>query len=346
MKPVVLTTMERTLRDDSSTDEGSEGETELPDPLTSLFDHTIKKDDNKVVMDNAHKVFLELSKEYSQVQFDMLEERTRRQRDTTLWAEHRVGRITSTTAHRVLHQCQESTRLNILNDIMQYGSTVKTTAMRWGMEKEVEAVRNYTTEQTKTHTDFKYTPAGIFVRSKYPHLSASPDGLVQCTCCGKGTLEVKCPYKYKDGLPSSNSDTRFCLDSNFSLKVTHEYYTQVQMHMFATNTLYCDFVVWTPNQIVVNRIYHDMEFELVAVPKLNKFFRDVILPEILTRSHCTSKSIVEEVYCICRRPSFGKMIPCHGNNCSGKWFHYSCVGIKKIPKKAWLCSKCSNATNK
>ena len=33
------------------------------------------------------------------------------------------------------------------------------------------------------------------VSPKYPHLGASPDGLLTCTCCGDGLLEMKCPYR-------------------------------------------------------------------------------------------------------------------------------------------------------
>ena len=29
-----------------------------------------------------------------------------------------------------------------------------------------------------------------------PRLGASPDGVVQCECCGNGVLEIKCPYMY------------------------------------------------------------------------------------------------------------------------------------------------------
>ena len=35
----------------------------------------------------------------------------------------------------------------------------------------------------------------------YPFLGASPDGLVCCSCCGKGLLEIKCPYSIRDRDP-------------------------------------------------------------------------------------------------------------------------------------------------
>ena len=29
-------------------------------------------------------------------------------------------------------------------------------------------------------------------------MGASPDGVVQCTCCGTGVIETKCPYLCKE----------------------------------------------------------------------------------------------------------------------------------------------------
>lgn len=53
----------------------------------------------------------------------------------------------------------------------------------------------------------------------------------------------------------------------------------------------------------------------------------------------------EELYCVCRQPSFGKMIACDNENCKYGWFHYRCIGLKstfKPPKsKPWYCQFCS-----
>lgn len=40
--------------------------------------------------------------------------------------------------------------------------------------------------------------AGLRVNTKYPYLATSVDGLVDCTKCGMGVLEIKCPYGHKD----------------------------------------------------------------------------------------------------------------------------------------------------
>ncbi|ODV85598.1 hypothetical protein CANARDRAFT_188556, partial [[Candida] arabinofermentans NRRL YB-2248] len=48
----------------------------------------------------------------------------------------------------------------------------------------------------------------------------------------------------------------------------------------------------------------------------------------------------EELYCVCRGPSTGRMIACDNPTCKYEWFHYKCVGIYKDPEpnKRWFCS--------
>ncbi len=40
--------------------------------------------------------------------------------------------------------------------------------------------------------------SGIVINSSCPHMSASPDGIVNCDCCGEGVIEIKCPYSCVD----------------------------------------------------------------------------------------------------------------------------------------------------
>ena len=77
---------------------------------------------------------------------------------------------------------------------------------------------------TKEHENFNLIDAGLFIDHVDPFLGASPDGMVQCNCCGKGVLEIKCPYCYKD-LPE-HDDSSFCMVNQkgvWSLKQDHMY---------------------------------------------------------------------------------------------------------------------------
>ena len=85
-------------------------------------------------------------------------------------------------------------------------------ALLWGREHESVAVTlfnnirtdiNYVPElisltDESTHTDFEMLPVGLCVEQQKPWYGASPDGAIQCSCCGTEVLEVKCPYGLKD----------------------------------------------------------------------------------------------------------------------------------------------------
>lgn len=53
----------------------------------------------------------------------------------------------------------------------------------------------------------------------------------------------------------------------------------------------------------------------------------------------------EPVFCVCRRTAFGEMIACDNEDCLIEWFHFECVGMKKLPQKGtlWFCPDCTAA---
>lgn len=112
----------------------------------------------------------------------------------------------------------------------------------------------YAKEVNKIHKNAKVGLCGFAIRPDEPHLGASPDAKVVCDCCGEGVVEIKSPYKYRDGLLAVTVTDDFCLDQNYDLKKTHPYYYQVQLHMYVCNVRYCDFVVWTTPEMIVNHI--------------------------------------------------------------------------------------------
>ena len=77
--------------------------------------------------------------------------------------------------------------------------------------------------------------AGFHVLPSYPHLGASPDGLIACECCGEGLIKVKCTFKYRDVDPNGIHDPSFYLKQSeaghLQLSRTHQYYHQVQAQL-------------------------------------------------------------------------------------------------------------------
>ena len=71
-------------------------------------------------------------------------------------------------------------------------------ATQYGCEHEREAREQFKSKMVGKQLDFKVSPCGFFVDLNTPCIGASPDGLVECTCCNKGVIEIKCPYCAKD----------------------------------------------------------------------------------------------------------------------------------------------------
>lgn len=331
-----LTSLENSDTDTASS--GSDTETEeelcLPDPLTALYDSSLRQFCPHEIQIRSKEVYKQLQTNLQPIQYQKLELITRQQSQSKVWFTYRAGRITSTKFHRVC--TTDKISIECLKDIMQYSnSPLEVPSVRWGKSMEAVARQCYAEHAAKKHEDFTVTCSGLVVSPQDPHLGSSPDGMIDCSCCGKGVLEIKCPYKYKDGLHGSTGDKKFCLDHTNSLKKSHPYYYQVQFHMHVCNVSHCDFVVWTKQEFVVQRIMKDQDFLLETMPKAYKVFISVILPELLTRQN---DPCLKPIKCCkqCGRPQFGKMIECV--RCLSA-FHYSCAGIKR-KTQGWLCVEC------
>lgn len=65
---------------------------------------------------------------------------------------------------------------------------------RWGCNHEKKARDYYVKIMTEHHESFTVADSGLLINPKWPHLGASPDGVVLCDCCGEGLCEVKVWY--------------------------------------------------------------------------------------------------------------------------------------------------------
>lgn len=134
-------------------------------------------------------------------------------------------------------------------------------------------------------TQFK--EARLFICKGHLFLAATPDMLVECSCCGAGVVEVKCPWKVKDGrLTDLLKDANSCVrevDGELKLKPTHRYYYQIQVQMFVRKKSYADFVLWNAQEINVQRIQKDDSFIASLILTASSYFRTVLLPELVAQ---------------------------------------------------------------
>ncbi len=105
------------------------------------------------------------------------------------------------------------------------------------------------------------------------------DGLVNCTLCGKGALEIKCPYKYRHVKPHDITDSTFCSENvagNLVLKKNHNYYYHVQGQMGVAKLPWADFLVWTPVGCSVERVRFDENLWTVMISLTNFYGRNFV----------------------------------------------------------------------
>lgn len=116
-----LTSLENSDTDTASSDTDSEEHPDLPEPLTALFDVTLRELSPQEMQVKCEDTFHRLKTTLQPHQCEKLEFVTRQQSKSKDWYTYRAGRITSTK----LHQSTTTDKISktYLNDIMQYKRT-------------------------------------------------------------------------------------------------------------------------------------------------------------------------------------------------------------------------------
>ena len=124
---------------------------------------------------------------------------------------------------------------------------------KWGRENENTAVQVYRSIPQRSHVVL--FERGIFISPEDSYLAATPDRV-----CYDGTetipwriIEVKCHYNARDMSTLKE-------DGTLALKVTHEYYYQVQGQMALMGAKCCDLIIYTKKGVSVQMICFDEQF--------------------------------------------------------------------------------------
>ncbi|KAJ7995700.1 hypothetical protein DPEC_G00247320 [Dallia pectoralis] len=227
---------------------------------------------------------------------ELVELKTRGQRENPKWFEWRQNRITASAAHRIAHSRfvtgkSQTPPTSYLEAITGRGPSVKTRAMTWGIEHEAEAVQRYQVLKSKAlGRMLKVQECGLFIDPQRPWLAGSPDGIVEDQRTGERLLclEVKCPYKHRENTVTQAcmEDKDFCLvlqeegQVKYSLKSNHSYYTQIQCQLAVTGLTRADLVVFTLKETAIVPVTFDPAFWNNTLAKLEKFYTEAVLPYI------------------------------------------------------------------
>ncbi|XP_070175403.1 uncharacterized protein [Littorina saxatilis] len=242
----------------------------------------------------------------SAAEVKQVEEATRGQSSSKIWHEQRHGRITASVGSECLRTNVHSPAPSLLKRICgRRVAQIKVPPIVWGNEHEEDAFRLFSRvlgevgphpktaptgttflvdQDVTSHDKLEVGKSGFVICEERPHLGASPDGIASCGCCGKGVLEIKCPYKHRlVPLSSALADREFCLDTARRLKKNHAYYAQIQMEMYVCGVQHGFFVVWTPIDCAIIRIARDQDFIHKMIQTLDVLWKTAVLPELLTR---------------------------------------------------------------
>lgn len=115
---------------------------------------------------------------------------------------------------------------------------------------------------------------GLYVMKGRPYIGARPDGLVECECCQKRILEVKCPETMKKFLQENMKKTKENVPQK--LKHTMTFFYQVQMQMNLTGVRHSVFVYISMNDNLRIKVeFYEYYFQDV-VEKASYFFQKYV----------------------------------------------------------------------
>ena len=114
--------------------------TELPKPLTRLYDSELCKLDFEDLLEKSNRVFEAMNISIEQAK--AIEEATRNQSKSSLWFDMRAGRITASKFHQACHTDPASPSISLIKDVC-YGSKFSSKATAWGNTHEKHALDRY-----------------------------------------------------------------------------------------------------------------------------------------------------------------------------------------------------------
>ena len=158
--------------------------------------------------------------------------------------------------------------------------------IRWGNTNEENAASSFFKEALKHHDTPQIQHCGIFACKQFPFISASPDRIMTCKCCGSHVIEIKCPFSLKDtsfelGWKSLSFMKK--VDGTVSLKRSHKYYVQIQGQLGCASIDNAFFLVWDPVAASphVELILFDKQFWDDMIKSLVIFFKQFVIRYLL-----------------------------------------------------------------
>ena len=199
----------------------------LPDLLTDLYNSNYINSNLDELRNQSMLLFEHINVDLSCAK--RLEMQTIEQSKSVLWHQHRAGRITASVFYAAAKTDPMYPSLKLMNRILPcFRDNLRVPAIMWGVEHENDARRQAVLVLSTQHDNLTVTKAGLVINEHYPYLAASPDGWIECSCCGKNVLEIKCPFSIRDMQPDAAPFLVKQPDGSIVWDRGHEYFYQVQ----------------------------------------------------------------------------------------------------------------------
>ena len=143
-----------------------------------------------------------------------VEKETMLRSSSKLWFRYRAGRVTASRIKAVCRTDASKPSQSLVKSICfpeSFCFTSKQTT--WGCKHEKSAHEHYMVAVKGQHANFTIRDSGLVINPLWPLIGPPPDGVISCTCCGQGTLEIKCPYCHRGESVEfvASEDNKFCL---------------------------------------------------------------------------------------------------------------------------------------
>ena len=163
---------------------------------------------------------------------------TQKQINCQKWYDFRSGRGTASISGEVCNWRDEMLPVPLIKKIC-CRSKFRSVATDRVNESENDARYKYCEYMSKSHENHSVNLSGLTLNPDFPYLGASPDGIVNCSYCGVGCLEIKCPSEYSDNLIeniifASWGYLEFGNGGVVERIKTHAYYYQIQTQFLVT----------------------------------------------------------------------------------------------------------------
>ena len=140
---------------------------------------------------------------------------------------------------------------------------------------EGRAKEAYLIHFQENHRDASIRDCGLFIHDSKQYLGASPEALVECPCCGKDFLEIKCPSSImnKNPLPE-NLPYLISRDGKMVLKESLMYFAQIQGQLAITKTHWCYLYVYSQAGYYLETIQFDESYWSRLEANLSWFYNN------------------------------------------------------------------------